>query len=156
MFVFVQVTGDQWQGQVICGGAIHQFPSFRNIALECFLCRHTHSVQASSANATVCYEGRANCALALGKEVSIVSSYEVPSCEPPTGARATGINTLKCVHLKFLWSSPCVFAWRGKQPHNRQCNVPSVVNGSLIGEQSCPALEILKAYCLFCKVLVIK
>ena len=30
---------------------------------------------------------------------------QVPSCEPPTGAGAASIKTLKCIPLKFLWSS---------------------------------------------------
>ena len=85
-----------------------------------------------------------------------VYQAEVLSCEPPTAAGATSINTLKCVHLKFLWSSLGGFAWRGKQPHNRQYDVLSISDGSLVGEEFRPALDILKSYYSFYKVLVIR
>lgn len=80
---------------------------------------------------------------------------KVPSCEAPTGAGATSINTLQCVHLESLWFSLGSFAWRGKQPHNRQYDVPSVIDGSLVGEEFCPALETLQVCYLLCKVLLI-
>lgn len=51
---------------------IHPFPSFQNIALKPLLARHIYSVGfcwALSAISTVGYEGRANCALALGTDV---------------------------------------------------------------------------------------
>lgn len=73
VFAFLQVTEDQWQRQVMmCGGVIHPFPSFQNIALKPLLARHIYSVGfcwALSAISTVGYEGRANCALALGTDV---------------------------------------------------------------------------------------
>lgn len=164
VFVFFQVTEDQWQGQVMmCGGVSHPFPShfpLSRILPSSPFQLDTYTVQAFSglyllSQQQVMKEGQIVPLLWEGR-FYIVSSCELPSCEAPPGTRATSINTLKCVHPKFLWSSLCGFAQRGKQPHNRQGNAPSIVYGIFIREKFCPALEILKAFCLLCKVLVIR